>query len=483
MLSQMNIPKWTLIVSSVILFVLLVGGCGSIAQQQIDKVTPTISVNSTALSGALTEVAQTMAAIPTSTPIPTNPLPASTPTQTPLPFAPLEGLRVAYIIDGNLYVQDSGKQAIQLTNSGQDRNPMFSDDGKKIAFYRGRASEKNQVYVINMDGTGERALLSPSLLATLKLGYDEFSEPASFVFVPGTHQLLFITNQLSTVNPKTGGRTQPPDDLLLVNSDTGEIKQLLARGQGGYFLASRDGSKVAIQTANHIDVITITGQMMRRNLVTYPAQYDYLWIPMSWTQDSSELVVVPPIPLSEIPDNKILPVLRTVWRYSLDGHDGVEIRLNPPPVGESLSISPDGNWIAYSYLLGYGATGSWDPGSGIAVGVYLGNLRNGTSQLLYTPKPENSGHLDVPDSYYGWSPDSERFIVHDGRDQLFMGSIHGELAPLGGGMLLSWIDNDHYLFYDGSVVGEVDRQERVRSVEMLPGINRLEPIATVFLER
>jgi len=55
----------------------------------------------------------------------------------PLPFQMLEGLRVAYIIDGNLYVQDSGKQAVQLTYSGQDGGPIFSDDGQKIVFYRG----------------------------------------------------------------------------------------------------------------------------------------------------------------------------------------------------------------------------------------------------------------------------------------------------------------------------------------------------------
>jgi dipeptidyl aminopeptidase/acylaminoacyl peptidase len=485
MLSRMHVSKRVSIVFLSILIVLLVVACG----KQAGNVTRTINateVNSTAVSGALTLVAQTIVAIPTSTVIPNDTAPIPTLPPTALPFKLLHGLRMAYIVDRNLYVQDSGKLAIQLTSSGQDRNPRFSEDGEKIVFIREWETEMNQLRVINADGTGEQALVSAASLITL--GYYEFCEPDSMAFVPGTHLLLFNTGCFRPDDPKRRYlHSRPNNDLLIVDAETGEIKQLVAIGQGGNYLSSPDGKLIAIQTPDHIEVITTQGQTVRRNLLTYPANDDYRGIPMSWTKDSRELIVVPPIPVSEIPDNKILPVLRTVWRYALDGRPGVEIRLNPPPVGEALSISPDGSWIAYSYELGYGAI-NWNPGPGIVVGMYLGNLQDGTSQLLFTPQPESTGYRDVPDSYYGWSSDSVHFIAHDGRDRLFLGSIHREIASLGDGTILGWIDNKYYLFYEGGVVGEVGKQERVNAVEIPRGISYLSknyfgPVTFVFLKQ
>ena len=52
-----------------------------------------------------------------------------------LPLVAVNGLRVAYIVTGNLYVQNSGGQPMQLTNSGVDSTPIFSDDGQKIVFF------------------------------------------------------------------------------------------------------------------------------------------------------------------------------------------------------------------------------------------------------------------------------------------------------------------------------------------------------------
>jgi hypothetical protein len=80
---------------------------------------------------------------PTSTPIlmPASPttlqVETLSPTATEIPLFPLEGLRMAYIVDGNLYLQDSGNEPIQLTDSGEDHTPIFSDDGEKIVFFRG----------------------------------------------------------------------------------------------------------------------------------------------------------------------------------------------------------------------------------------------------------------------------------------------------------------------------------------------------------
>jgi dipeptidyl aminopeptidase/acylaminoacyl peptidase len=419
-------------------------------------------------------------ATPTSTIIPTDTLFPPTPTQTPLPFMALDGLRVAYIIDGNLYVQDSGKQAMQLTNTGRDSNPTFTDDGQKIIFYRASESPKKHIYSINSDGSGERVLVTSDLLLTLDLGYDEITELISPAIVPGTHQMLFSTQQLNSLKLRDTLST-PNNDLLLADIDTGTIKQLLAIGQGGDFLVSPDGKLVAVQAPDRIDVITIQGQIVYQTPFTYPEEGIYaVAIPMTWTQDSRELFVVPPIPVSEIPGNRGFPLLRTIWRYSLDENSGVEIRLDPPPVGyQGFRISPDGNWIVYSYQLGYPASVNWDPGK--PVGIYLGNLYEGTSKLLYVP-PVND--FDVPSFYRSWSPDSTHFIVEDTSTQTYIGNIHGETVLLSPGLFVGWIDSKRYLLNRGVlelVLGEIGKQELITVMETPLDLTIYDPRTYVFI--
>jgi Tol biopolymer transport system component len=139
-------------------------------------------------------------------------------------------------------------------------------------------------------------------------------------------------------------------------------------------------------------------------------------------------------------------------------------------MGEALSVSPDGNWIVFSLF----DIGDQD-------GVYLGNLRNGTSQLIYKPElNEVTGALEpAPTSYEGWSPDSTQFVF-GGSYKTFLGNIQGEVTPLGGMNILGWVDNSHY--FGGSILGEVGSQETVKIIELHPDLDRSEsPIAFVFL--
>jgi dipeptidyl aminopeptidase/acylaminoacyl peptidase len=482
---------------SIILTVMLVA-CGK-------QAAPTIIVDDTALSAAFTEFAQTPTAMPTLTVGPTNtqdlfsfptvsfstpftftpgPSPTLSPTNTPrptvtlaptrtlipLPFQVLEGLRVAYNIGGNLYVQDSGRQAIQLTHSGQDDGPTFSDDGQKIVFYRGEG--KNQLWSISINGTGEQTLITPTRLAIFGEIYtNEFMQLRTLVFVPGTHQLLFNTHIYR-------GRFDPPEknnDLLLVDTDTGEMKQLLAPGQGGDFLVSPDGKRIAVQARDHIDVIDLQGQIVRQNLVMYPVYNPPAKVPMAWMPNSRELIV---LPSKFDPSTAGIPVLRQVWRYSLDGNSGREIPLDPSPIGDAFSISPDGNWIAYSY-----EPNELDPDA--TSGVYLGNLRDGTSRLIFEPPLNEAGYQDLPFSYDAWSPDNIHFIFSD-HDRMFLGNIRGEIVELGRGMgILGWIDNRRYLFEGGEVVGKLGTQERVNIMGPFPyaPVASYDPVSFVFLKR
>jgi len=391
-----------------------------------------------------------MAPTLTTTVTPTN---TPQPTPTALPFKALDGLRVVYTNSkGNLYVQDSGKSAIQLTYNGANRQPLFSDDGQKIIFYGPGKPNFNSVYAINADGTNEQVLITREILSAFGKVYDELTVLVSLAFVPGTHLLLFNTYQPNNYDPETvGWLPLVGNDLFAVNTDTGKIKQLKAPWQGGKFLAAPNGKWIAVQTLDHIDIIDVQGQIIHRNLVTYDKTEAHVIIPMSWTIDAQELIILP----SDIPLMAGVPVARDIWRYRVNSGLGTQIKLTPPVTYDKYAVSPDGNWIAYSYDMAY-----LNPQT--TNGVYLGNLRDGSSQLLHTPQPnENTALFDVPLYHDGWSPDSVSFIVHDGNFRLFIGNIHGEIVPIGssrGIEVSGWIDNKHFLRKDG-VLYELGKQE------------------------
>lgn len=452
MRSRINICKREWMLSLILVF--LLAACGT---PSTGNTSPTINltdVNSTAQSAAATLLAQTLA--PTTTAIPTD---ISKFTPTPPPFEALKELRVVYITNqGDLYVQDSGKQVIQLThnvkNSSYDHPPLISDDGQKIVFYRAGESNLDSVYVINADGSGEQVLVNPELISVFGKEYDKYTTLFSLAFVPGTHSLLFNTYQQGYFDPESAGWLPiVGDDLFVVNTDTGKINQLEKPWQGGNFLAAPNGKWIAVQTLDHIDVIDVEGQGIHHNLVTYKKIESHIIVPMSWTQDSKELIILP----SEVPLFAAgATVTRTVWRYPINGDPSTQIKLNPPPVYDTYSVSPDGNWIAYIY-----ATDN----NSVAVpptpfGIYLGNLHDGASQLL---NPLSDSPLTAEMS--GWSPNNTHFIFSD-EFRMYVGNTQGDISPLElkGTGIIGWIDDNRYLMRSG-ILGEIGEPKLVKVAE------------------
>jgi Tol biopolymer transport system component len=425
MLSSMNISKQVSTVSSIILIMFLVA-CGTFPSKPTSTSAPTVTLAATPVP-SLTQIVSTPTVSPaTLTPTPTSLIPISS--------AP-DGLRMAYIIDGNLYLQDGNNSPIQLTDRGEDRQPTFSDDGKKIVFLRGFIP--HDLYSINSDGSQEQVAISGNILSALGAGYSELSEFRTFAFVPGTHLVIFDTRELDEldVRMQDWNRTSSKnkDDLLIVDTDTGEIKSLLAPGQGGNFFISPDGDMIAVQARRKIDVVSIDGQMIRPNLVSYVPTQPYELLPdIFWVEDSTELIVTLPVGPEYNMDG---PETRSVWRYSIDGKTKVQVSLNPPPIDSDYSVSPDGNWILYSY---YHYPGKTD--ESVTPGLYLGNLREGSAELY-------SQDVVIPT----WSPDSSHFVY----DGLFLGAIDSPPKSIGEGSFLGWSDANHYLYFtDGMIAME-----------------------------
>jgi hypothetical protein len=456
-----------------LVLLIFLSSCGTISIQPMASQTAT-PVDEAAISTAavatvfhqITETAMNVTMTP-EPPTPTGPKP----TWTPLPFFTLDGLRVAYVIKGNLYVQESGGQPLQLTQSGEDGYPQFSDDGQRLIIYRGPS-----VYLVNIDGSGEQELATGKQLARLGHGYDQVAGVGEMVFVPGTHQLLFQTNT-KTNQPQTATpppidlnvdnveiNQQPTGDLLLMDVDSGKIKLLFPPGaQVGYFQASPDGKMAWVWVNDHIDVISLDGKSKQR-LADYPSASEryYMEPGLFWTQDSRKLSLFLPAEESGLNGG---PKLRTIWQFSLDGGSPVEIHFSPPPeLINYSSISPDGNWVVYTYngteMLKFDFPTS---------GVYLGNLRDGTTQF--------TGFLGTGASAYYWSPDSEHFTFDS--DGMFLGNTRGEITQIGDGGFLGWVDDRRYLS-GGKAMGEIGKEGKVRVVNLPAGY--LENFTFVFIK-
>lgn len=421
MMLLMKTPKREWAVFSIVLITLLVGACGTVTPAR----TTTVTAN--------TPPTPTVLPVPSATP--TSPaIDTATPTSAPPVSTPPDGLRMAFIIDGNLYLQDGSNPPLQLTHSGNDRSPVFSDDGEKIIFYRGLVP--HELYSIGIDGTQGQVLVTGGLLEDLGLGYDKFTEIISLAFVPGTHQVLFNTRQLSQadIDQKDFNRLGSKEnlDLLSVNIDTGEIKGLLPKGRGGNFFIAPDGSMVAVQAEGHIDLIGIDGQMLHRYLVTYTPTHPYTLNPkIFWTSDSTELIVT--LPAREIFDMSG-PETLFLWRYAVDGSRGMQVTLDPPLLASYYNISQDGNWILYYYFYYPGKTDETIP-----TGFYLGNLQTDESKFYST----GTG-IDPP----VWSVDSRHFVF----DYLFLGVVDGSPTSMGDGHFLGWADANHYLYASNGVI-------------------------------
>ncbi len=400
-----------------VVFMFLLAACSSPSPA---TGTPTeVDINAISTQAVMTAAAQmTQTAAPT--PYPTGTVTRTpAPTLTPLPLVTLEGLRVAYVIDGNLYVQDSGGQPVQLTDSGQDRNPILSDDGQKIVFYRGEVNQNNNIYSINADGSQEQAIIKENWLTALGPG----TMAGSLTFVPKTHRLLFITYP-SLCGAKPGSYVTPTCEISLYLADTGKAHRLLASGLKGDlrvapFSVSPDGKLLSIATMEHMDIFGIDGQVIRRNILTYtPTESGRIFPRQYWLPNSLGLVVILPVDAYSDPT---VPINYTVWRYMLDQNKPIQTSLDPrlTELGCNLLVSPDRNWVIYETSGGE---------------MYVGNLKDGQTHKY---------------SFYGcprsWRPDS-KYFVYDQGDDAFLGALGESPIPLGRIGISGWIDMNTYLY-------------------------------------
>jgi hypothetical protein len=358
----------------------------------------------------------------------------------------LDNLRMAYIVDGNLYVQDGSNSPKQLSNSGKSISPMFSDDGEKIIFYHGEINDNDSVFSINADGSLEQEIITTEWLATLGVG----TKAGHFAFVPNTNQILFNTYLCPKYDPSSDSGCTV--GLFLVDTDTGELKEIMPPTVGGWlpiggdalwirnFSISPDGKLLSIAHAGQIDIFDINGKVIHRSIMPYsPGMPFELYPRVYWFSDSSGLIVTLPAETEYFGPLLGGDPVYTIWQYIFDGNVATQIPLDPAPAwihmdsNDMISISPNREWAIY-FTEDYK--------------VHKGNLLDGSTELL------------LPGLYYlpmQWSSDNIHFANGANPAEPILGSVN---TPPGYifGAFIGWIDAKRFIY----IPNPAERQENIQ---------------------
>ncbi len=400
--------------------------------------------------------------VPTSVGFPTfGLLPKATATFAPKPIPistvteafPLDNLRMAYIVDGNLYVQSGSNSPKQLSNSGEDLSPIFSDDGEKIVFYRGKINDNNRIFSINADGSREQALVTNTWLTALGTG----TKAGHLAFVPNTHQILFNTYLCPNDNLSSGCTV----GLFLADTDTGKLKEIVKPTLGGYlpwhgdsrwlgnFSISPDGKLLAAAHAGQVDILNMDGEVVHQSIMEYSGDMpSELYPRVYWFSDSSGLVIALPAEIDYRGPRYSGDPTYTIWRHTFDGNVTTQIPLDPSPVwthmesNDVISISPNREWVVYF-------TNNYK--------VYKGNLLDGSTDLL------------LPYRWFlpmQWSSDNIHFASDLNPEGSILSSVN-TLPSEAPGYFLGWIDAKRFIYFPTSafisrddihvLVGEVNK--------------------------
>lgn len=134
---------------------------------------------------------------------------------------------------GDIYLYDmAGEGLIQITDTGNYRNPTFTPDGKKIVAlsYADKTNPANRLEIMNVDGTGREVLLTPC---------EKYEWFGAFAFSMDGKTLAFegyfVNADMPSMPAKKtplgmiGGGENYVSDIFLVNSDGSNLHRLTGR--------------------------------------------------------------------------------------------------------------------------------------------------------------------------------------------------------------------------------------------------------------
>ncbi|MBN2149695.1 MAG: VCBS repeat-containing protein [Anaerolineales bacterium] len=220
--------------------------------------------------------------------------------------------------DGNLeiYIMNAdGSSQRRLTfNEFGDDSPAISPDGSQIAFISDRNDPTSgtcshdcfyQLYIINVNGSGERRLLT-SEFSTHHPDWHPDGKKISFDTEANLH-----------------------GDIYVVHADGSNLQRLIEDGFWADW--SPDGTQIVFASTRdgNVELYLADADGSNQHRLTHNGRLDYF---PDWSPNGQQIAFA-------VMEDKAI--------YIMDANGSNEQRLTPQGNAENPAWSPDGNWIAY----------------------------------------------------------------------------------------------------------------------------------------
>jgi len=362
-------------------------------------------------------------------------------------------LVVAWVDRGNLIVWVQGDDVPRRIAVGGVIRPFVSPDGQRIAFTRGPAGRAETLWVVDVGGNAEMMLMGEGTPRGFTSGQSLVGRVGWF------DESTLYANTLGGA----GLNIRPNDNLYRINVRTREVSLILPNGEGGRFVISPDGTKIATASAGTY------GRQDARISVVDPLAFDdpadllfYIGVAtgaeqpfhprLHWTPDSQTVLVA-------IPDSDLI--------YS-EAEDTV-----PPTRLWQLPVdNPSDRNLLGSVNASFFGLPTWSDSADQM--VYLRRIpdSNAFTLVIADANGDNptdyltgdAGTIDLPT----WLPDSNRFLYTvDTPGNIYIGERGQDPVRLSQEVTYSpqFITDDLYLFVTSKAVSADGFQLRYARVD------------------
>jgi hypothetical protein len=342
-------------------------------------------------------------------------------------------LKVVMVKDNDVWVWEETGSSRQLTRNGDVGQVFLSNDGQVAAYTRPSENGMVELWKVDVKSGDAEAVMTAAEFGRMRRERGQLGViPYNIVWVPGTHNLAFNTY------PVLRGEDiwiYIPDDLQVIDLDTGELNTLFPVGQGGHFSFSPDGRWLALFTPDFFQVYSVDGEEMpggnleEYQAIAYGEYYGYAW--PQWSPESDKLLVAVPADSDPLRTEARLDV----WEIMMNGRGPEMIKSFPSFMSEAV-ISPDLQKIAY-----------WRQAD------QRTNERELRILDVYGEEDQVFVQGNVMERFQ-WLPDSRQFLFWytDSWDP-WLGHLCEEALPLTELAIRSdihWVDADRYIYLSGS---------------------------------
>jgi Tol biopolymer transport system component len=321
-------------------------------------------------------------------------MPTPTPTAVPsepslLIYADTNGLFALTLdlVDGELQAGATTK----LADGDGFSTIQISPDGQKVAFLQTLIGSNNQLYIVNIDGSGLQHIADSGELSQEPVdGADPLSTRriiGSFQWLAGSQRLAYNTHTIGVVFPWL----QLNEDLWIVDLGGNVLIEHPPGSVGGTFDISNQ-DRIVTATTTEVIRMNLDGSGSQ-TLITFPAaatysEYAYYPEPHWLPNGSTAFVTI------SGPDPFFEDQIATYWQIPASGPAEELNTVDGNLLMDQIYPAPNGSQTAYVRIL----SDPSNPPHDLMVG-------NGQAASL-----QNYGAPAFQLIFYGWSSDGQRFL-------------------------------------------------------------------------